>query len=349
MSVTLQKLIEQALTEIDLKKGDFLQQSAMKLFLNLADSERKLHISPIFSTRAIAKVYKFILESNKNKEDDVLLPVELQSLLLKAGSLVYKKGSIYIIKVKRGGAYGGSVNAYLGFDFSKPAADGLFIIGYIFTKTYNKSIPYSPSKQLDLKNVEQVTYSEVALEHRGIGYGKVLYDAILKETDALFSDTTLYQGSLKMWMYHISRKAKFFGVLTEDQIILPIYNEGGLDEMTAESVRGFVGIKSEVPPKLKELKTFLKDRNPNQVLLVQVVSNSRTKPRLQSIVDDIESATSVEDLIEDPLRRNYMYDPLEAPGGEGDVEDFDTACIILEDKATLFIRESGSGLKYMLL
>lgn len=344
--INIKNLIPTGLNEITLSKGDFGKRSASNMFSYIKAPEANLHIDKIIDKSLLDRVSKFV---DEEADDEDLLPKNLQRELLNSGERVFKSGSFYVIKVQGNllglisnvpgpmkGKYKGKMQVYLGFDFSQPVHNYGFFVGYIFTKKFRKAIPWSPKRTLNLDEVEQVHYSEISVEHRGRGYGKLMYDAILKTTDALYSDVELYEGSFKMWAYHIRKYVKFFGAATFNGLILPIYDETAIEKQNVENIAGFVGLKNAVPPKLIELKNFLKDRNPVDVLTINLPNG-----RLESIIQDIESAVSMDDLLE--KRESY------AKNKEWSYKKNHDCGVIITSSAAVFIRESGDELKYLLI
>jgi hypothetical protein len=120
-----------------------------------------------------------------------------------------------------------------------------------------------------------VHWSNLAQEYKGAGYGKFLYDTLLYYYGTLESDSTLYQGSQKMWMNHMPRVAKLFcytvkhpsswggGSESERQlIVLPADERDVADRGFISNVVGsFVAFHREIPPTVAKLARFAKGLN----------------------------------------------------------------------------------------
>jgi hypothetical protein len=124
-------------------------------------------------------------------------------------------------------------------------------------------------------NSKVVHWSNLAQEYKGAGYGKFLYDTLLYYYGTLESDNTLYQGSQKMWMYHMPKIAKLFcytvkhpdswggGSESERQlIVLPADERDVADKGFVSNVIGsFVAFRNEIPPTIAKLTRFAKGLN----------------------------------------------------------------------------------------
>ena len=259
-------------------------------------------------------------------EGDKPLPKDLQSLLIsKAGIKVYGSGTISIFKKTISDRI-----IYSGFDFSQPAKNGLFFFGRLFTVKMSNKLNYSPKKQLNIDNAEEIHLSQVSKEYLGKGYGKLLYDAAIKSTDILYSDGVLFEGSFKMWINHIRRNSKFFGVSGWGDVILPIFSEDGLNKTKlSQSEGGFVAIPRKVPTQLIKLQEFLNGKEPYELV------SFYTRDKLQNVIQDVESFGALDDFTE-------KYDLV-----NGDVKY--GVGYIVAGNATVFVKESGDDLEYFVL
>ena len=267
-----------------------------------------------------------IMKAIGRSEDDRPLPKDLQSLIVsKAGIKVYGSGTIFIFKKPtRDGII------YSGFDFSQPAKNGLFFFGRLLTVKMSKKLNYSPKKQLNIDNAEEIHLSQVSKEYLGKGNGKLLYDAAIKSTDFLYSDGVLFEGSFKMWINHIRRNSKFFGVSGWGDVILPIFSEDGLNKTKlSQSEGGFVAIPRKVPTQLIKLQEFLNGKEPYELV------SFYTRDKLQNVIQDIESFGSLDDFMD-------KYEMV-----NGDVK-YGVGYIITSN-ATVFVKESGDDLEYFVL
>lgn len=308
--------LKKLLNELDVQRGHFTKDSSMELI------EDYLYGDLVIPRSVADKIMKAIGRS----EGDKPLPKDLQSLIVSnAGIKVYGSGTIFIFKKPtRDGII------YSGFDFSQPAKNGLFFFGRLLTVKMSKKLNYSPKKQLNIDNAEEIHLSQVSKEYLGKGYGKLLYDAAIKSTDILYSDGVLFEGSFKMWINHIRRNSKFFGVSGWGDVILPIFSEDGLNKTKlSQSEGGFVAIPRKVPTQLIKLQEFLNGKEPYELV------SFYTRDKLQNVIQDIESFGSLDDFMD-------KYDMV-----NGDVK-YGVGYIITSN-ATVFVKESGDDLEYFVL
>lgn len=163
--------------------------------------------------------------------------------------LIISKGGYELRYMKRG-------NRGLTFHLCDPNAKFVYeyFIGVIEVYTGNDSYRFTPSKAFGLK-VYQINWSNVATEHMGRGLGKLMYTMVYEYVSglgaALVSDTTLYQGSQKMWIDYIPTIASYFGIVMDD-IFFPIDKSemvsNGRSLMGDNSVSQMVAMQS--PPTL---------------------------------------------------------------------------------------------------
>ena len=100
-----------------------------------------------------------------------------------------------------------------------------FFIGVIRVEKGVRSYSFSPKKAFNL-DVYQIHWSNIALEFKGQGMGKLMYTMVYEYIagtlkGALLSDSMLFQGSQKMWMQYIPTIANYFGIVVED-VFFPI-------------------------------------------------------------------------------------------------------------------------------
>lgn len=309
--------LKKILNELDVRRGHFTKDSSMELIKDYLYGD-------LVIPRSVAdKIMKEIGRS----EGDTPLSKDLQSLIAsKAGIKVYGSGPIFIFKKPtRDGII------YSGFDFSQPAKKGLFFFGRLFTVKLNTRLMYSPKKQLNIDNAEEIHLSQVSKEYLGQGYGKLLYNAAMMSTDILYSDRVLFEGSFKMWINHIRKKSNFFGVVGEGDVILPIFSEDGLDKtkLMKATDGGLVAIMKKVPTQLIKLQEFLNGIEPHNLVVFQ------TKEKLEVVTKNIESSGSLDDL----AKKYYsLYGTLKSGAG-----------YIMAGNATIFVKESGDELEYFIL
>jgi hypothetical protein len=130
-----------------------------------------------------------------------------------------------------------------------------FFIGVIRVEKGVRSYSFSPKKAFNL-DVYQIHWSNIALEYKGQGMGKLMYTMVYeyiagKLKGALLSDSMLFQGSQKMWMQYIPTIASYFGIVVED-VFFPIdKSEVGSDVMGG-SVNAMVAMQT-MPTEIRKL------------------------------------------------------------------------------------------------
>jgi hypothetical protein len=308
--------LKKILNELDVNRGHFTKDSSMELIGDY------LYYDGVIPKSVADKVMDEIDKSKGEKP----LSKDLQSLLTsKAGVKIYGSGTVSVFKKPTADGI-----IYSGFDFSQPAKKGLFFFGRLFTVKMSKRLNFSPKKQLNIDNAEEIHLSQVSKDYLGKGYGKLLYDAAIKSTDILYSDRVLFEGSFKMWINHIRRNSKFFGVGGWGDVILPVFSEDGLNKTKlGESEGGFVAIPKKVPPQLVKLQEFLNGKEPHELVVFY------TRDKLQNVIKDVESFGALDDFTE-------KYDLV-----NGDVKD--GVGYIITGNATIFVKESGDDLEYFVL
>lgn len=337
--------LKSIVNEIEFESGHY---GSKKSWLMLEEFLKNYDFVP---ERAAMKILSYV----DNTKGDEPLPKELQQILIDSFDEILKKsGKLYILRKDAG------LNHYVCFDFSKPARGGLFFIGKMITMKFNKQFGYSPQKQFGFDKVENIKLSEVAANYRGQGYGSKLYDALLGYVDAVFSDDLLYQGSYNVWINHIRKRSKFFGVLINadwTQTILPIYNEETLkkSKLSDPQIKGFVGIIKSPPAQLLKLKTFLDGINPDEVFVLDTEPRNIPKNKiLDFVIDAIEDSVSSEDLLnqEEPEDDNKPWIYFDVNDdywiGRKNTNHFKAAFIPL-DFANIYIKEVADGLEWFLL
>jgi|688.fasta_scaffold520060_1 hypothetical protein len=308
--------LKKILNELDVNRGHFTKDSSMELIGDY------LYYDGVIPKSVADKVMDEIDKSKGEKP----LSKDLQSLLTsKAGVKIYGSGTVSVFKKPTADGI-----IYSGFDFSQPAKKGLFFFGRLFTVKMSKRLNFSPKKQLNIDNAEEIHLSQVSKDYLGKGYGKLLYDAAIKSTDILYSDRVLFEGSFKMWINHIRRNSKFFGVGGWGDVILPVFSEDGLNKTKlGESEGGFVAIPKKVPPQLVKLQEFLNGKEPHELVVFY------TRDKLQNVIKDVESFGALDDFTE-------KYDLV-----NGDVKY--GVGYIITGNATIFVKESGDDLEYFVL
>lgn len=284
------------------------------------------------------KMNKVMVEAaKKNKK----MPKDIQNKITKAfGKTIRSNGDIVITLIRDVE----SDHTYHMFDFSKPVKmvgrtdydkrpvfEVNFYVGHIITDNVLNDYYYSPKKQLGLSNIQQVHISELGKEYRGQGYGSFLYDAVANQVDAIYSDSTLFQGSLGMWTKHMRKRSKFFGAILDIGVIVPI--SGEIDKKTIDAADGFVAIFKKVPPKLKEMEKFLSGIPLDNIYISGDIEDSEVSlTRMTDTLDRVGTLSDFSKAIDNAnLGENY------------------TAGIFLHSKTTFVVKEVGDELDYILV
>ena len=130
-----------------------------------------------------------------------------------------------------------------------------FFVGVIKVEKGTRSYRFSPKKAFNL-DVYQIHWSNIALELKGKGMGRLMYTMVYEYISgplggALLSDGMLFQGSQKMWMQYVPTIANYFGIVVED-IYFPIdKSEIGPDVMGG-SVDHMVAMQT-MPTEIRKL------------------------------------------------------------------------------------------------
>ena len=334
--------LKNLLNELELHSGHFTKSSAYDVLMDF-----------LFEDKVIPKsVANKIVSFVDNVEDpETKLPNDLKKLILSSGKKVYNEGNTYVIKTETPG----NLVLYAAYNFDEPALDGLFFVGRLLTVLYNPTIKFSPQKQFKLNRVERIKLSEVPTEHRGKGYGSILYDSAMGTTSALYSDAILFSGSLSVWLKHIRRKSNFFGVYSGLRgVLLPIYDDEGMNPKNLKktgglSSSGFVSISKSVPSQLVKLQQFLDGINPHEVeeIIATVNKGKKVGNMTQEVIDRIEDAVSSEDLLkmtaDDKIRfeTKDTFSILRAKPFK--------AGFITTKESTIFVKEVGDELEWFLM
>jgi len=136
-------------------------------------------------------------------------------------------------------------------DTKAPTVDMVFV-GTMKLEKYDEGFIYNAQTAFDLK-MFQVHWSNIGLEYRGKGLGKVMYTLVYQYLSskgyAMASDGLLFVGSSGMWRTYMPTIANYFGVMMRD-ILLPVTKADVADTTLVENadVDGFVAMEN--PPKL---------------------------------------------------------------------------------------------------
>jgi hypothetical protein len=249
-------------------------------------------------------------------------------------------------------------------------------VGKIATRDSNG--PYSMKRMYDIDG-KQVSWSHFAKEYKGLGYGSFLYDTVLYRYGVLESDATLYQGSQKMWMFHMPRVAEFFGGTVKNPggwgggtgkgkptLVIPLTVDDVMDgTFVKDSLGSFVAFHDSVPSEIIKIATLTNGLSYREGTLGimfydlsinnKIWDDAEKGPRYdyksdrqfeeQSFIDWLESEkgdTSFEEIISAMTKISDMsYRKLRLDAAE--------VIFVLAKDATIVISRTGDSYDYTLL
>lgn len=228
------KLIDilKELSELSLPKGQASEKSSAGIGIE--------GMITLLSVKGMSK-YDFENSSTANTLVEPLVNDLLQSRSPVAEDGQYK----LFLKVQSGES-----KFYL-IDTKAPTVDMVFV-GTMKLEKYDEGFMYNVQTAFDLK-MFQVHWSNVGIEYRGKGLGKVMYTLVYQYLSskgyAMASDGMLFEGSSGMWRTYMPGIASYFGVIMRD-ILLPVTKADVADTTLVENadVDGFVAMEN--PPKI---------------------------------------------------------------------------------------------------
>lgn len=130
---------------------------------------------------------------------------------------------------------------------------------------------YSIANVFDI-DIPQVHWSNIAEEYRGMKYGAFLYDTLLYMYGGLRSDTILYEGSLNMWVHHMSSTGRLTAaVIASDssrnsmargqKVIVPMTAKDLKDATYLERINSIV-VFYNVPARMQTINKFTNNLSP---------------------------------------------------------------------------------------
>ena len=188
--------------------------------------------------------------------DELKIPIsdkKFQKAIAKSFEVVGESNGYKLVKTKQ--SRYGDIKYYLINPNAK--VTGEYFVGIIKTEL-NEGDFYNLKKGFGVE-VETVHWSNIALELRGSGMGKMMYTMVYNyvksQGRALGSDSMLFEGSAGMWMTYMPSIAKYFGLIIND-IMVPITRE----ELTKKNkpvfelwgVDGFVAMETP-PPMVRKI------------------------------------------------------------------------------------------------
>jgi hypothetical protein len=201
---------------------------------------------------------------------------------------------------------------------------GEYFIGVIKTEL-NTGDFYNLKKGFGVE-VETVHWSNIGIEMKGAGLGKLMYtlvyDYVKSKGRALGSDHMLFEGSAGMWMIYMPSIAKYFGVIIND-IMIPISRE----ELTKKNqpvfggfgVDGFIAMETP-PPMVRKIAYNVKGLsfingdysivtmygNVNDKLDVTQNNLTSDKQEFSTFADYVNNFDTLKELMKSPLQYNIL-------------------------------------------
>jgi GNAT superfamily N-acetyltransferase len=222
------------------------------------------------------------------------------------------------------------------------------VIGWIYGTGGTSEFGVHPKKIFQLNRVFRIHGSYVDKKQRGKGYGKILYNAIINDVDALVSDKILYAGSFGLWTNYIFNKSKFFGTVYEfknTSIVVPVKKGEKIDKKSVSTFgpAGFVGIPRKIPTFLQKIAIGLKDISFSSLDIIDA-SGTKFTTKIQDLFDE---ATSMDDLFaqDDSSPYNPLADYL--PYKWNDTQS-PKALMYFKD-ALVLVKEVGDSIEWQLL
>lgn len=150
----------------------------------------------------------------------------------------------------------------LNFMLCDKSANALteFFIGVIKAEKGANTYKFTPDKAFNLKTY-QIHWSNVSAENKGAGLGRLMYKMVYEYITgplgaALVSDSTLFQGSQKMWMLYIPTIASFFGIVVND-VFFPIDRSEIGSSVMGNNVEAMVAMES-IPTEIRKIANNVK-------------------------------------------------------------------------------------------
>jgi hypothetical protein len=130
-----------------------------------------------------------------------------------------------------------------------------FFIGVIKAQKGVNKYNFTPDKAFNLKTY-QIQWANIADEHKGNGLGKLMYKMVYEYVSgplgaALVSDSSLFQGSQRMWMQFIPDIASFFGIVVQD-VFFPIDRSEIGASIGSDSVGMMVAMET-IPTEIRKI------------------------------------------------------------------------------------------------
>ena len=198
---------------------------------------------------------------HKGDYDELKIPVsdpEFQKQLTKKFIQVGESSGYRLLMTKQSRLH--DIRYYLVNPKAK--LTGEYFIGIIKTEL-NSGDFYNLKKGFGVE-IETVHWSNVALEARGSGLGKLMYTMVYEYVKskgrAFGSDSMLFEGSAGMWMNYMPSIARYFGIIIND-LMLPVMpeelNKKNKPAFETYGVDGFVAMETP-PPMVRKISYNVK-------------------------------------------------------------------------------------------
>lgn len=143
----------------------------------------------------------------------------------------------------------------------------------------------------------QITLTRIIPQHRGKGYGALMYYMVLVHYGNLFSDNILYEGSRNIWLKKIYSAADFFGAEIDRDFYIPLTFEDANNTalMKNSNVSSYLAsvTPTEEMVKLKQyVGKYSLTKGEYGVYETSLNSNELTK-----LIDNSEAVNDLEDLL----------------------------------------------------
>jgi len=228
------KLIDilKELSELSLQKGHASSKSSEDIGLE--------GMQTLLSVKGMDK-YDFVEDPERNKLVEPLLKD-----IFSKHTPVNEEGPYKLVLKIQSGEY-----VFYLINTEASTVDMVFA-GIMRLEKYNGDWMYSFQKAFDLK-VLQVHWSNIGVEYRGKGLGKIMYTLVYEYVSeigyAMASDSMLFEGSSGMWRTYMPGIASYFGIMIDD-VLLPVTKADVANTSLIEKSKldGFVAMEN--PPKL---------------------------------------------------------------------------------------------------
>jgi len=360
------------LDEIALMSGDADKATSLDLLGEFAGMDDKF-LKILIQLYGEDSVRTYSWDRDKRWYNDPAIrdnPADARIRAYIKSNAIESQGALYIL-ISRSNRGSGTAHHLINLD--EPVRT--MYVGRI--ETTPSTGPYSMKAMFGIDS-QVVHWSDLAQEYKGYGYGKFLYDTLLYRYKVLESDSTLYQGSQRMWMSHMPKVAKFFGGTVYNKrgwgggsqaesptLVIPLTPEDVADrKFVSDKIGSFVAFHSSVPVEIAKIAKLTKGLSYRAGTLgiayfgdsinadiwddaeqgPRYDSNGKLQSEDQSFIDWLESEkgdTSFEELA------HAMYKIMDLDYSI----KFDNAkiLIILAEDATVVITRKGASYDYTLL